>query len=73
MEGTLVQVNISAGGLPKTAIDEGWITPLGIEGGISLPSQSMAFIDRFVCRFFCGKVQSVDNCATSPSGQRKTP
>jgi MOSC domain-containing protein YiiM len=32
MEGTVVQVSISAGGLPKTAIDEGWITPLGVEG-----------------------------------------
>ena len=34
MEGTIVQVNISHGGLPKRAIDEGWITPLGIEGDV---------------------------------------
>ena len=32
MEGTIVQVNISPGGLPKRAIAEGWIAPLGIEG-----------------------------------------
>src|SRR5215469_9066090 len=32
MEGTVVQVNISQGGLPKRAIDEGSITPLGMEG-----------------------------------------
>lgn len=32
MEGSIVQVNISSGGLPKRAIDEGLITPLGIEG-----------------------------------------
>jgi MOSC domain-containing protein YiiM len=34
MEGTIVQVNISPGGLPKRAIGEGWITPLGIEGDL---------------------------------------
>ena len=34
MEGSIVQVNISQGGLPKRAIDEGWITPLGIEGDL---------------------------------------
>lgn len=34
MQGTIVQVNISPGGLPKRAIDEGWITPLGIEGDL---------------------------------------
>jgi MOSC domain-containing protein YiiM len=34
MEGTIVQVNISPGGLPKRAIAEGWITPLGIEGDL---------------------------------------
>jgi len=34
MEGSIVQVNISPGGLPKRAIDEGWITPLGIEGDL---------------------------------------
>ena len=32
MQGTIVQVNISPGGLPKHAISEGLITPLGIEG-----------------------------------------
>ena len=32
MEGTIVQVSISRGGLPKHAIDEGFITPLGVEG-----------------------------------------
>jgi MOSC domain-containing protein YiiM len=30
--GTILQVNISHGGLPKRPIDEGLITPLGIEG-----------------------------------------
>ena len=30
----IVQVNISPGGLPKRAISEGWITPLGIEGDL---------------------------------------
>ena len=30
--GTILQLNISHGGLPKRAIDEGLITPLGIEG-----------------------------------------
>jgi MOSC domain-containing protein YiiM len=30
--GTILQVNISPGGLPKTAIAQGTITPLGIEG-----------------------------------------
>jgi MOSC domain-containing protein YiiM len=34
MEGTIVQVNISPGGLPKRAIAGGWITPLGIEGDL---------------------------------------
>ncbi len=34
MEGSIVQVNISPGGLPKRAIAEGWITPLGIEGDL---------------------------------------
>ena len=34
MEGQIVQVNISPGGLPKRAIDEGFITPLGIEGDL---------------------------------------
>ena len=32
MHGSIVQVNISSGGLPKRAISEGWVTPLGIEG-----------------------------------------
>ena len=32
MQGVIVQVNISPGGLPKRAIAEGWISPLGIEG-----------------------------------------
>ncbi len=34
MQGTIVQVNISPGGLPKRAIAEGFITPLGIEGDL---------------------------------------
>jgi MOSC domain-containing protein YiiM len=34
MEGTIVQVNISLGGLPKRAIPEGFITPLGIAGDL---------------------------------------
>jgi MOSC domain-containing protein YiiM len=34
MQGTIVQVNISPGGLPKRAIAEGSITPLGIEGDL---------------------------------------
>jgi len=32
VQGSIVQVSISPGGLPKRAITEGWITPLGIEG-----------------------------------------
>jgi MOSC domain-containing protein YiiM len=32
MQGTVIQVNISPGGLPKRGIVEGFITPLGIEG-----------------------------------------
>jgi len=32
MEGVVVQVNISQGGLPKRPIGEGMISPLGIEG-----------------------------------------
>jgi MOSC domain-containing protein YiiM len=32
MEGTVVQVNISHGGLPKRPIEEGSITPFGLEG-----------------------------------------
>ena len=34
MEGTIVQVNISLGGLPKRAVAEGWIGPLGLEGDV---------------------------------------
>jgi MOSC domain-containing protein YiiM len=34
MEGTIVQVNISPGGLPKRATTGGMITPLGIEGDL---------------------------------------
>jgi MOSC domain-containing protein YiiM len=34
MQGTIIQVNISPGGLPKRAITEGMITPLGIEGDL---------------------------------------
>jgi MOSC domain-containing protein YiiM len=34
MEGTIVQISTSRGGLPKRAIDEGMITPLGIEGDL---------------------------------------
>src|SRR5882672_771941 len=32
MSATIIQVNISPGGLPKYAIPEGLITPLGLEG-----------------------------------------
>jgi MOSC domain-containing protein YiiM len=32
MTGHIVQINISRGGLPKRAVPEGMITPLGIEG-----------------------------------------
>jgi len=32
VQGSIVQVNISPGGLPKRPIAEGWITPLGVEG-----------------------------------------
>src|SRR5512135_2205530 len=34
MQGSIIQVNISSGGLPKNAIPEGFITPLGIEGDL---------------------------------------
>lgn len=34
MQGTIIQVNISSGGLPKRAISGGLITPLGIEGDL---------------------------------------
>ncbi|MEO8594375.1 MAG: MOSC domain-containing protein [Candidatus Solibacter sp.] len=34
MQGTIVQVNISPGGLPKRPVPEGWISPLGIEGDL---------------------------------------
>jgi MOSC domain-containing protein YiiM len=32
MDGTIIQVNISPGGLPKLPVAEGIITPLGLEG-----------------------------------------
>src|ERR1039458_8570229 len=32
MQGTIIQVNISPGGLPKRAVTTGDITPLGIHG-----------------------------------------
>src|SRR5471030_593937 len=32
MQGTIIQVNTSFGGLPKRAISGGFITPLGIKG-----------------------------------------
>ena len=32
MQGTIVQVNISPGGLPKRPVSGGFITPLGVEG-----------------------------------------
>lgn len=34
MQGTIVQVNTSLGGLPKRAVPGGLITPLGIEGDL---------------------------------------
>ena len=34
MQGVIAQLNISPGGLPKRAIVEGWISPLGIEGDL---------------------------------------
>ena len=34
MQGVIAQLNISSGGLPKRAIVEGWISPLGIEGDL---------------------------------------
>jgi MOSC domain-containing protein YiiM len=34
MQGTIVQVSISPGGLPKSPIAEGLITPLGIQGDL---------------------------------------
>jgi MOSC domain-containing protein YiiM len=37
--GTIVQVSISKGGLPKRAIAEGFITPLGIEGDVQAHPQ----------------------------------
>ena len=39
MEGSIVQVNISPGGLPKRAIDEGMIGPLGIQGDVQAHPQ----------------------------------
>jgi len=34
LQGTIVQVNTSLGGLPKRAVPGGFITPLGIEGDL---------------------------------------
>jgi MOSC domain-containing protein YiiM len=34
MEGSIVQVSISCGGLPKRSIDEAFINPLGLEGDL---------------------------------------
>ena len=34
MLGTILQVNLSRGGIPKRPIDEGFISPLGIEGDL---------------------------------------
>jgi MOSC domain-containing protein YiiM len=34
MEGTIVQINISRGGLPKRAVEEAFVTPLGLEGDL---------------------------------------
>lgn len=34
MQGTIVQINVSLGGLPKRATAEGFITPLGIAGDL---------------------------------------
>ncbi len=34
MQGTIIQVNTSLGGLPKRAISAGFIAPLGIEGDL---------------------------------------
>jgi MOSC domain len=34
VQGTIVQLNTSLGGLPKRAISEGFITPMGIEGDL---------------------------------------
>ena len=34
MTGSIVQINISRGGMPKLPIPEGYVTPLGIEGDL---------------------------------------
>src|SRR5262245_58508741 len=34
MQGTIVQVNVSSGGLPKRSVSEGLITPLGLQGDL---------------------------------------
>jgi MOSC domain-containing protein YiiM len=34
MLGTILQINISGGGVPKRPIDEGFLSPLGIEGDV---------------------------------------
>ena len=39
MRGVIVQVNTSAGGLPKRAIPQGLVTPLGIEGDLHAHSE----------------------------------
>jgi MOSC domain-containing protein YiiM len=51
MDGTIVQVSISRGGIPKYAIDEGFIAPLGIQGDVHAhpefhggPLQAILFI-----------------------------
>jgi MOSC domain-containing protein YiiM len=39
MTGTIVQVSISPGGLPKTAIEGGMISALGVEGDLHVHTQ----------------------------------
>ena len=39
MQGSIVQVNISRGGVPKWPIDEGFVSPLGIEGDVQAHPQ----------------------------------
>ena len=34
LQGTITQVNVSLGGLPKRAVSEGRVTPLGLEGDL---------------------------------------
>ena len=40
VQGTILQVNTSLGGLPKRAISDGYITPLGVEGDLHAVRQS---------------------------------